>query len=38
MEKLIILLVLALYAMGYLVYYVYGKKEESDKFYDHYWM
>ncbi len=38
MEKLVIMLVLALYGVGYLVYYMYGRKQPSRKFYDHYWM
>lgn len=38
MEKLIILLVLALYGVSYLIYNMYGKKDDSDKFNDHYWM
>ena len=37
MESLIIVLILALYAVGYLVYYMYGRKKPPRKYYDHYW-
>lgn len=38
MEIIIIVLVLALYAVGYLMYYMYakdGKRRDKRKFYDH---
>ncbi|WP_255531127.1 hypothetical protein [Pontibacter sp. FD36] len=40
MEIIIIMSVLALYAVGYFVYYMYGrdrKKKRKKKFYDHFW-
>ncbi|WP_255345402.1 MULTISPECIES: hypothetical protein [Pontibacter] len=40
MEIIIIASVLALYAVGYFVYYMYGrdrKKKRRKKFYDHFW-
>jgi hypothetical protein len=38
MERLVILMVLTLYGIGYLIYKLYGKQEPSQKFYDHYWI
>ncbi len=36
MEKMIILSVLAIYAVSYFIYYMYGKKERSGRDYDRY--
>jgi hypothetical protein len=36
MEKMIILTVLAIYAVGYFIYYMYGKEESSGRDYDRY--
>ncbi len=40
MEIIIIASVLALYAVGYFMYYMYGRnksKRRKRKFYDHFW-
>lgn len=37
MDKLIVLLMLALFGVAHLVYRLYGRKKPPGKFYDHYW-